>query len=90
MSELLQQRIVEELQNPFVLIRPTAGFHKPMVFRWINRKFPVVLSQFNPEELIAAAHESVRRRLIVKEALARNDTHWDFSPHFDATRQYVR
>ena len=50
----------------------------------------LILAQFDPQQLAAAATESVSRRLIIKEALARNDTHWDFSPTFDASKQYVR
>ena len=49
-----------------------------------------ILARFDPDRLATAAVESVRRRLIVKVALARNGTHWDFSPDFDATKQYVR
>jgi hypothetical protein len=33
---------------------------------------------------------SIRRRELIRQAMIRNDTHWDFSPVFDATRQYVR
>ena len=50
----------------------------------------LILGEFDPEQLAAAAVDSVRRRLIVKEALARNGIRWDFSPQFDATKQYVR
>jgi hypothetical protein len=32
----------------------------------------------------------VRRRELIARAMARNDTHWDHQPMFDARRQYVR
>jgi hypothetical protein len=32
----------------------------------------------------------VRRRELVRRALERNGTSWDYAPVFDATRQYVR
>lgn len=50
----------------------------------------LILTQFNPDQLAAEAAASVRRRLIIKEALARNGTRWDFTPHVDAATQYVR
>ena len=50
----------------------------------------LILDKFDPEQLAAAAADSVRRRMSVKEALERNGVHWDFSPQFDATKQYVR
>lgn len=50
----------------------------------------LILERFDPEQLAAAGRESVRRRLIIKEALRRNDVHWDYTPSFDAARQYVR
>jgi len=50
----------------------------------------LILSQFDPEQLAAAGAESVQRRLVIKEALARNGVHWDYFPDFDASRQYVR
>lgn len=49
-----------------------------------------ILSQFDPEQLAAAGAESVQRRLVIKEALARNGIHWDYFPYFDASQQYVR
>ncbi len=49
-----------------------------------------ILAHFDPQQLAIAAAESVRRRLVVKEALQRNGTRWDFTPHVDGARQYVR
>ena len=50
----------------------------------------MILERFDPERLAADGAASVRRRELVKAAMERNDTHWDYSPVFDATRQYVR
>jgi choline-sulfatase len=49
-----------------------------------------ILMRFEPEQIAAAGQLSVRRRELIRQAMVRNDTHWDFSPVFDATRQYVR
>jgi choline-sulfatase len=49
-----------------------------------------VLERFDPEAIAAAGAESVRRRELIARAMARNDTHWDHQPVFDARRQYVR
>jgi choline-sulfatase len=50
----------------------------------------LILEQFDPEHLAADGAASVRRREVIKAAMERNDTHWDYAPVFDATRQYVR
>ena len=50
----------------------------------------LILAQFDPDRLTEAGQESVRRRKVIREALQRNDVHWDYQPDFDATRQYVR
>jgi choline-sulfatase len=50
----------------------------------------LILGRFDPEQLAQAGMESVRRRLIIREALQRSGERWDFSPTFDATKQYVR
>jgi choline-sulfatase len=49
-----------------------------------------ILAQFDPDGIAEAGEASVARRVVIKEALARNGTHWDYSPPFDATKQYVR
>jgi choline-sulfatase len=49
-----------------------------------------ILARFDPAQLDAAGKESVRRRLIIKEALQRNDVQWDYIPTFDQKRRYVR
>ena len=43
-----------------------------------------------PDALAAAGQASLKRRGIVAEAMRRNDQHWDYTPVFDGTRQYVR
>lgn len=50
----------------------------------------LLLERFDPERLAADGARSLVRRSIVKEAMRRNDIHWDFQPSTDATRQYVR
>jgi choline-sulfatase len=50
----------------------------------------LILEQFDPEHIAADGAASVRRRELIKAAMERNDTHWDYAPVFDATRQYVR
>jgi choline-sulfatase len=49
-----------------------------------------ILTRFDPDAIAAAGAESVRRRELVRRALERNGTTWDFAPVFDAARQYVR
>jgi choline-sulfatase len=49
-----------------------------------------ILARFDPEGLAAAGRESVQRRLVVKEALRRNDIHWDYLPTFEQAGKYVR
>lgn len=50
----------------------------------------LIVERFDPEALEASGAASIRRRVIVRDAMARNDTHWDYQPLVDATRQYVR
>ncbi len=50
----------------------------------------LILERFDPERIAADGAASVRKRLVVRQALQRNDIHWDYFPYFDATRQYVR
>ena len=49
-----------------------------------------ILRQFDPDLIAAAGAASVERRELIREAMARNGTRWDYSPVFDATTQYVR
>lgn len=50
----------------------------------------LILQQFDPDQLAADGLISVRRREMLRQAMARNNTHWDYFPYFDATQQYVR
>jgi len=50
----------------------------------------LILAEFDPEAIAADGAASVRRRELIREAMARNGTRWDYSPPFDATKQYVR
>lgn len=50
----------------------------------------LILAQFDPDRIAASGEVSVRRRELIRQAMARNDTHWDYFPYFDATKQYVR
>jgi choline-sulfatase len=50
----------------------------------------LVLERFDPERIAADGRASVRRRELIRRAMARNGTRWDYSPVFDATKQYVR
>jgi choline-sulfatase len=49
-----------------------------------------ILARFDPDALAADGAASVRRRDLVRRALERNGTTWDYQPLFDARRQYVR
>ena len=51
----------------------------------------LVLAQFDPEAIDADGRESVRRRDLVRRAMARNGTTWDYAPPYDAgAPRYVR
>lgn len=50
----------------------------------------LILAEFDPDAIAAHGADSVRRRELIREAMARNGTRWDYSPPFDATKQYVR
>jgi choline-sulfatase len=50
----------------------------------------IVLEAFDPDALAAEGAASVRRRVVVKEAMERTGTRWDYTPVFDGTTAYVR
>jgi choline-sulfatase len=50
----------------------------------------LILARFDPDRVAADGAASLRRRELIRQAMERNHTHWDFNPFFDATRQYVR
>jgi choline-sulfatase len=49
-----------------------------------------ILAQFDPDAIAAEGADSVRRRELIRDAMALNGTRWDHAPVFDATTQYVR
>jgi len=50
----------------------------------------LILSEFDPDAIAADGADSVRRRELIRQAMALNGTRWDHAPVFDATTQYVR
>ncbi|MDQ3928357.1 MAG: DUF4976 domain-containing protein, partial [Chloroflexota bacterium] len=50
----------------------------------------LILARFDPDRIEAEGADSVARREVIKAAMERNGTHWDYFPYFDATTQYVR
>jgi choline-sulfatase len=50
----------------------------------------LILGQFDPDHIAEEGAASVARRVVIREAMQRNGTHWDYEPRFDATQQYVR
>jgi choline-sulfatase len=50
----------------------------------------LILARFDPDRIAADGAASLRRREAIKRAMERNGTRWDYSPSFDATKQYVR
>jgi choline-sulfatase len=49
-----------------------------------------ILERFDPDRIAADGAASVRRREVIRDAMARTGTSWDYTPFFDATKQYVR
>jgi choline-sulfatase len=45
-----------------------------------------ILGRFSPDGIEAEIRSSLRRRLVIKEAMERNGTLWDYAPAFDAAR----
>ena len=56
----------------------------------VERLHAAVLARFDPEALEADGEASVRRRDLIRRAMARTGTKWDYQPFVDATKQYVR
>ena len=50
----------------------------------------LILEQFDPDAIARSGAESVARRELIARAMAQTTTRWDYSPVFDATKQYVR
>lgn len=49
-----------------------------------------ILNKFDPDAIEEDLQQSLLKRAVIKETLHRNDTHWDYQPFFDATKQYTR
>ena len=56
----------------------------------VDELHALVLATFDPDRLAAEGAASVRRRVVVKEAMARTGTRWDYTPVFDGRTRYVR
>ncbi len=50
----------------------------------------LILEKFDPDAIAADGAESVRRRELIARATALTPVRWDYTPPFDATKQYVR
>jgi choline-sulfatase len=50
----------------------------------------LILERFDPDAIARDGVESVARRELIARAMALTTTRWDYSPTFDATKQYVR
>ena len=50
----------------------------------------LILERFDPDAIEEELRVSLERRTLLKAANEANDVHWDYSPVFDATRQYCR
>jgi choline-sulfatase len=50
----------------------------------------LILERFDPDAVEEELLLSLQRRALLKAANEANDLHWDYSPFFDATRQYCR
>jgi len=49
-----------------------------------------ILAQFDPDAIEAELQQSLDKRHLIKPATEANETHWDFQPVFDASKQYCR
>ncbi|MBD0329225.1 MAG: choline-sulfatase [Thermoleophilia bacterium] len=56
----------------------------------VERLRAMILARFDPDRIAADGEASVRRRELVRRAMERNGTRWDYQPFVDATTQYVR
>jgi choline-sulfatase len=50
----------------------------------------LILDRFDPEIIEADLGASLKRRQLIRSAMDINQTSWEYSPFFDATKQYVR
>jgi len=49
-----------------------------------------LFNRFDPEEIEKRIRESISKRQVIRTAMKINETHWDYQPFFDATKQYWR
>jgi len=49
-----------------------------------------ILGTFDPDTVEKELQESLLNRAVIKQSNEVNDTHWDYFPFFDATKQYCR
>lgn len=56
----------------------------------VEEMHAALTQRFDPAQLAAAGAESLPRRVIVAEAMRRNDQHWDYTPIVDGATQYIR
>ena len=49
-----------------------------------------VLDNFDVESIMPTIWANLQQKIIVRRAMHRNSTHWDYQPYFDATQQYMR
>jgi choline-sulfatase len=49
-----------------------------------------ILETFDPDAVEEELQESLLNRAVIKRTNEVNDMHWDYSPFFDATKQYCR
>ena len=50
----------------------------------------LILERFDPDRIAADGAASVRRRELIRRAMDRNGTRWDYEPVVDVTTRYVR
>jgi choline-sulfatase len=55
-----------------------------------NELHGLIVARFDADQIAEAGAASVRKRILIRQALKLNNTHWDYVPYFDATKQYVR
>lgn len=50
----------------------------------------LVLAHFDVDAIMPTMMARLQQKKIVRQAMHRNKTYWDYQPHFDATQQYMR
>ncbi|MBM3128375.1 MAG: choline-sulfatase [Chloroflexi bacterium] len=49
-----------------------------------------ILTTFDPDEIERDVLTSLPKQNLIRAAMKKNDTHWDYTPIFDGAKQYVR